>query len=155
MDGLNVHGKMNDITVVGFGNSELDDFAAEAAREQGRVLRPDPEPEKGYFYRSDHFSFAKVGIPALYLDSGIDHVEHGPEWTLAQMAKYTAENYHKPTDEFDPNWDLSGAIQDLHLLFEIGYRLAMGSSFPNWQTGNEFRAIRDADMGRSGISGNK
>ena len=147
MDGLNVYGPMNDITVIGLGNSELDDYLADAAAEQGRTLRPDPEAEKGYFYRSDHFSFAKQGIPSLYTDNGIDHVEHGEQWTLDQMADYVAERYHKPSDEFNPDWDLSGAVQDLQLFFALGYKLANQSTFPNWREGNEFRAKRDQDMG--------
>ncbi|MFQ5651762.1 MAG: M28 family metallopeptidase [bacterium] len=149
MDGLNVYGKMKDITVIGYGNSELDDYVQAAAKKQGRTVRPDPEPEKGHFYRSDHFSFAKQGIPALYTDEGIDHVEHGEAWTLEQKEKYVAERYHKPTDEYDPNWDLSGAIDDLHLLFEVGYRLSTTSAFPNWREGNEFRAKRDAEQAAS------
>ena len=145
IDGLNVDGPMNDVTVVGMGASELDDYLAEAAAAMGRVLRPDPEPEKGFYYRSDHFSFAKVGIPALYTDSGIDHVEHGEEWTLARRADYTGNRYHKPGDEFDPAWDLTGAIDDLELLFRVGYMLATTDEWPNWREGNEFRATRDAD----------
>jgi len=146
MDSLNIYGKMKDVTVIGYGNSELEDYLEVAATEQGRRVRPNPEPEKGSFYRSDHFPFAKQGIPALYADNGIDHVEHGEEWTLAKMDKYTAENYHKPSDEYDPNWDLSGAIDDLRLLFKVGYRLSMESTFPSWKEGSEFKAKRDADM---------
>lgn len=146
MDALNIYGKMKDITIIGYGNSELDDYVEAAAAEQGRRVRPNPTPEKGSFYRSDHFPFAKQGIPALYTNSGIDHVEHGEEWTLAKKEKYTAENYHKPSDEFDPNWDLSGAIEDLRLLFKVGYKLSMESTFPNWKEGTEFKAKRDADM---------
>jgi Zn-dependent M28 family amino/carboxypeptidase len=146
MDALNIYGKMKDITVIGYGNSELDNYVEAAAEQQGRIVRPDPTPEKGSFYRSDHFSFAKQGIPALYTSTGIDHVEHGEEWTLAKKEKYTAENYHKPSDEFDPNWDLSGAIDDLRLLFRVGYKLSMESTFPNWKEGTEFKAKRDADM---------
>ena len=108
IDGVNVDGPMNDITVVGMGASELDDYLEEAAARVGRTLRPDPEPEKGFYYRSDHFSFAKVGVPSIYTDSGIDHVEHGTEWTLARRADYTSNRYHKPSDEFDPSWDLTG-----------------------------------------------
>lgn len=145
MDALNIYGKMKDITVIGYGNSELDDYVEAAALEQGRRVRPDPKPERGSFYRSDHFSFAKQGIPALYTSSGIDHVEHGEEWTLAKRDKYLSENYHKPSDEYDPNWDLSGAIDDLRLLFKVGYKLATESSFPNWKEGSEFKAKRDAD----------
>ena len=148
IDGLNVDGPMNDITVVGMGASELDDYMEEAAGRVGRTLRPDPEPEKGFYYRSDHFSFAKVGVPSIYTDSGIDHVEHGTEWTLARRADYTSNRYHKVTDEFDPSWDLTGALDDLELLFRVGYRLVTSDDWPNWREDNEFRAIRDGDSGR-------
>jgi Zn-dependent M28 family amino/carboxypeptidase len=150
IDGLNVDGPMRDITVVGYGNSELDGLLASIARAQRRSVRPDPEPEKGFYYRSDHFSFAKVGIPALYTDSGIEHVEHGSDWTLARRAEYTAERYHKPSDEYDPSWDLTGAVDDLRLLYVLGHELAWGNWWPNWNTGTEFRAIRDRDMARRG-----
>ena len=148
MDGLNVDGPMNDITVIGYGASELDDYLETAAAAQDRVIRADPEPEKGFYYRSDHFSFAKEGIPALYTDAGIDHAEHGEQWTLARRDAYTAERYHKPTDEFDPEWDLAGAVDDLRILFTIGRRLAEETEFPNWREGSEFRARRDAEMAR-------
>jgi Zn-dependent M28 family amino/carboxypeptidase len=124
MDGLNIWGSMKDITVVGYGMSELDRYLADAAGAQDRAIRPDPEPEKGFYYRSDHFNFAKVGVPALYTDAGIDHVEGGEEFGRAQREEYTNERYHKPSDEYDPNWDLSGAVDDLRLLFRVGYRLA-------------------------------
>jgi Zn-dependent M28 family amino/carboxypeptidase len=150
MDALNIYGKMKDITIVGYGNSELDDYVKAAAKEQGRRVRPNPTPEKGSFYRSDHFPFAKQGIPALYTGSGSDHVEHGEKWTQAKKQKYTAENYHKPSDEYDPNWDLSGAIDDLRLLFKVGYKLSMEKTFPNWKEGTEFKAKRDADMADTG-----
>lgn len=146
IDGLNLDGPMNDITAVGFGNSELDDYLERAAAAEGRVVNPDPEPEKGFYYRSDHFSFAKVGVPALYTDAGIDQVEHGPEWTLERRADYTANRYHKPSDEFNEEWDWRGAVDDLRLLFDVGYRIADSADFPNWRDGNEFKAIRDADM---------
>ena len=148
MDGLNTDGPMNDITVIGYGASELDDYLETAATAQGRVIRADPEPEKGFYYRSDHFSFAKQGIPALYTDAGIDHVEHGEQWTLARRDEYTAKRYHKPTDEYDPEWDLSGAVNDLRILFDIGFRLSNETTFPNWRVGNEFRARREAEMAR-------
>ncbi len=146
LDGLNVDGRMRDITVIGYGNSELDDYLAEAARAQNRYLRPDPEPEKGFYYRSDHFELAKVGVPALYTDAGIDHVEHGAEWSLKRREEYTALRYHKPADEFDPNWDLSGAVEDLQLLFRVGYLLASEHRFPTWREGTEFKARRDSIM---------
>ncbi len=146
MDGLNIFGKMMDITVIGLGMSDLDDYVIRAAKEQGRSVRSDPEPGKGYYYRSDHFSFAKQGIPALYTDMGINSEKHGEQWTLQQLAKYTAEKYHKPSDEYEPDWDLSGAVDDLRILFDVGYHLSMESTFPNWKAGTEFKAIRDKEM---------
>jgi Zn-dependent M28 family amino/carboxypeptidase len=151
MDGMNIYGKMNDIIIVGYGNSDLDDYVQKTAKEDGRTVRPDPEPEKGYFYRSDHFNFAKQGVPALYTDPGIEHIERGEKWTLDQRDKYTAENYHKTSDEFDPAWDLSGAIDDLRLLFKVGYRLSKETTFPNWKPGTEFKAKRDTDMQAAGL----
>lgn len=146
MDSLNIYGRMKDITVIGFGQSELDDYVIEEAAAQNRTVMPDPKPERGSFYRSDHFPFAKQGVPALYTSMGVDHVEHGKEWTLAKRDDYIKNKYHKPSDEYDPNWDLSGGIEDLQLLFKIGYRLSMESFFPNWKEGSEFKAKRDADM---------
>ncbi len=147
LDAMNVQGKMKDITVIGYGLSELDGYIEAAAKEQGRTVNPDPTPEHGSYFRSDHFPFAKQGIPAVYPSGGIDHVEHGKEWTLDKKNKYTADNYHKPSDEFDPNWDLSGAVDDLRLLFKAGYNLAMGSTFPDWKEGSEYKAKRDEVMG--------
>ncbi len=146
IDGLNILGPMNDISVVGHGNSELDDYLEEAAAGQGRTVRADPEPEKGYYYRSDHFNFAKVGVPALFPGAGTDHVVHGEEWTKQRRDEYTAQHYHKVSDEYRPDWDLSGAIDDVRLYFEVGYRIANESRFPNWREGTEFKAIRDAMM---------
>jgi len=143
MDALNAYGPTRDITVVGLGNSELDDYLTEAAAAHDRVVKPDPEPEKGFYYRSDHFNLAKAGVPALYTDPGIDNLEHGEEYGLRMRDEYTAERYHKPADEFDESWDLRGAVDDLRLLFEVGYRLARESTWPNWREGNEFRAVRD------------
>jgi len=146
MDALDIYGPMKDITVTGYGLSELDQDIEAAAKEAGRTVNPDPTPEKGSYFRSDHFPFAKQGIPAVYPGAGTDSVEHGKEWTLAKRDKYTAESYHKPSDEFDPSWDLTGAVDDLRLLFKVGYRLAMGSAFPNWNEGTSYKAKRDADL---------
>jgi len=146
MDGLNIHGKMKDVTIIGYGNSELDSYVEAVASEQSRKVRSDPEPEKGFFYRADHFSFAKQGIPALYVTVGMDHVEHGEEWTQKQVQQYTENHYHQPSDEYDPGWDLSGMVEDLQLLFRIGCRLATDDTFPNWKEGTEFRLKRDLDM---------
>lgn len=147
MDALNIFGKMKDITVVGLGNSELDEYVEIAAKAQNRYIRPDPEPEKGLFFRSDHFSFAKQGVPAMYTKMGIDHVTKSQEEILEASARWTAELYHKPGDEYDAStWDLTGTIDDLRLLFHVGFQLANESRFPNWYEGNAFKEKRDADM---------
>ncbi len=146
MDALNIYGRMKDIRIVGYGQSELDDYVKAYAEEVGRVVLPDPTPEKGSFYRSDHFPFAKQGVPALSAGAGVQHVEKGEEWGLAQREKYIRERYHKPSDEFDDTWDLSGLKEELHMYFMIGYRLSMESTFPNWKEGSEFKLKRDTDM---------
>ncbi len=147
MDALNIFGKTKDIVVIGYGLSELDDYIDRAAKEVGRYVRPDQRPERGSYYRSDHFSFAREGVPALYISSGTDNIEHGEKWAVEQWEKYLMEKYHKPSDEFDPAWDLSGAIDDLRLIFKVGYILSNETSFPNWREGAEFKAKRDAEMG--------
>lgn len=146
MDGLNLFGPTNDIGITGFGLSELDKNVERAAAAQGRVTSPDPDVEKGYYYRSDHFNLAKVGVPMVYPGNGIDHVEHGAEYGQAQADDYVANRYHKPTDEYDPNWDLSGGEQDVRLYFMVGEDVANGDIWPNWNEGTEFRAIRDQVM---------
>ena len=147
MDGMNTIGPTHDITIVGYGNSELDQYLADAAASVNRVIRPDPEPEKGFFYRSDHFSFAKKGVPALYPDNGIDHVEFGEEYGLQKRAEYNAERYHKPSDEYDPEtWDLRGAAQDAQLMFQVGFRIANSDDWPAWNEGTEFKAIRESSL---------
>ncbi len=147
MDGMNVFGPMKDVTIIGYGFSELDEYVKQEAKKQGRYVRPDPEPEKGYYFRSDHFNFAKQGVPALYADHGIEHVEHGEKWTLEKLDWWIKNFYHKPGDEYDPSWwDLSGMVQDVQLLFRVGYRLANSNHFPNWREGTEFRAKRDQMM---------
>ncbi|UCC83904.1 MAG: M28 family peptidase [Gemmatimonadota bacterium] len=147
IDGLNIYGPMRDIYVIGYGNSELDEYLIEFAEWQDREVKPDAEAEKGYFYRSDHFPLAKMGVPALYTDVGDDHVEHGEAWTQQRKDEWTARQYHQPSDEYSEDWDLTGAVDDLHLWFLVGYKLANESTFPNWNEGTEFKAIRDAMMG--------
>ena len=144
IDAMNVNGAMKDIVVVGYGNSELDDYADRFANAAGRTVLPDPNPEKGYFFRSDHFSFAKKGVPALYMEGGSDAVNGGVEQAKAWAADYTANRYHKPADEYSDDWDLAGIIQDMTLLYQIGDKLANETTFPNYREGNAFRSIRDA-----------
>jgi Zn-dependent M28 family amino/carboxypeptidase len=113
------------------------------AAEQGRTVRPDAEPEKGFYYRSDHFEFAKVGLPALDSGPGIDFVGKPPGWGMQMREKFTKEDYHKPSDKVKADWDLSGAVQDLQLLSEVGYRIANADHYPAWSPGTEFKAKRD------------
>jgi Zn-dependent M28 family amino/carboxypeptidase len=144
MDGLSSFGPTNELVVQGYGMSELDGIADAAAEAQGRRVDPDPEPEKGYYFRSDHFELAKLGVPMIYPGPGIDHVEHGPEYGQEQNDKYNVGRYHMVTDEFDDTWDLSGAVADVQLYYEIGAAVIQSEVWPNWNEGTEFRAIREA-----------
>jgi Zn-dependent M28 family amino/carboxypeptidase len=146
MDGLNVNGRTKDLTLIGYGASDLDDYARDAAGEQGRVIRPDAEPEKGFYYRSDHFNFAKHGVPALDPDEGVDFVGKPPEFGQRVRDHYTQYDYHKPSDTVKSDWDLSGAREDLKVFFAVGYRVAEAAALPGWKAGNEFKAIRDAQL---------
>jgi Zn-dependent M28 family amino/carboxypeptidase len=146
MDVINLWGRTRDIVSVGLGNTTLDDALLEAAKGQGRTVGGDPEPEKGSFYRSDHFEFAKVGVPALNAKAGIDFIGKPPGYGKAKRDEYTSKDYHKVSDEVKPDWDLSGAEQDMQLLMEVGYRVAQGSSFPEWKPGTEFKAAREASL---------
>jgi len=146
MDGVNQWGKTSDITVIGLGNSTLDDVLRELATPLNRTLRPDPEPEKGYFYRSDHFEFAKKGVPALYTGDGIEYIGKPADFGAKKRAEYLANDYHAVTDEIKPDWDFSGGVDDLRLLFEVGRRVADGTTWPEWKPGTEFRAAREASL---------
>ena len=149
MDGLNQWGPTRDITVVGLGNSTLDDVLRAAATEKGRVLRPDPEPEKGFYYRSDHFNFAKQGVPALDPNDGIEFLNKPKDWGQKRRDEYTENDYHKPSDEIKPDWNLSGAAEDLRLLMTVGYRVANTEKYPEWKPGTEFKAKRDEMLSRA------
>jgi Zn-dependent M28 family amino/carboxypeptidase len=144
IDTLNVHGRTRDLTLVGYGASELDDYARDAAGEQGRILRSDPEPEKGFYYRSDHFNFAKQGVPALDPDEGVEFVGKPADYGAQVRAQYNEHDYHKPSDTVKPDWDLAGAREDLMVFFAVGYRVAEAARLPEWTAGNEFKAKRDA-----------
>jgi Zn-dependent M28 family amino/carboxypeptidase len=144
MDALNVNGRTRDITVVGLANSDLDDYLRDAAREQDRVVRPDPEPEKGFYYRSDHFNFAKLGVPSLATDEGVDFVGKPEGHGLRVREQYTNHDYHQPSDQVNGDWDLSGLAEDVRLLFAVGYRVAQADRYPEWKPGTEFKAVRDA-----------
>lgn len=137
-------GPTKDMIVIGSGASELEDLLTIVAKSKGKYLRPDANSEKGYFYRSDHISLAKKGVPMLYADTGIDAVQGGEAAGRAFADAYTAERYHKPADEYDESWNLDGMIEDVEILYETGRRLAFSRQWPNWYEGSEFRALRDA-----------
>ena len=143
MDSIPFGGPARDVSVVGFGASQLEGYLAAAAARQDRVIKPEPTPEKGYFFRSDHFNFAKAGVPALYFKLGIDDRVRGAAWGQAQRDEYEMNDYHKPSDEYRKGVDLSGGLEDLQLLYAVGSKLANESSWPNWNASSEFRAARD------------
>ena len=151
MDGVNQWGRTTDITMVGDDNSTLIDLLREAATAQRRVVNPDPESEKGFYYRSDHFEFAKQGVPALYTDSGVNYEGKDKAFSKQKRDEYTDKDYHKVSDEVKPDWDLTGAVDDAQLLTMIGYRVAQADKFPEWKAGSEFKAKRDETM-RGGTS---
>ena len=147
IDGLPAYGEMKDLTITGYGQSELDEYARAEADKQGRYVIPDPDPGKGYFFRSDHFNFAKVGIPALYASGSYESREKGVEFIEEKTQEYLTVKYHRQADNYLPEeWDLGGIAQDALLLFNVGQRLANETYFPQWSEGSEFKAKRDADM---------
>jgi Zn-dependent M28 family amino/carboxypeptidase len=146
IDTVNPWGKTRDIEDLSDNNSTLDDLLAAAAKRNGRLMMPDSEPEKGAFYRADHFEFSKRGVPALYTGRGIDFIGKPAGFGRQKKDDYTAHHYHQVSDEVDPNWDLSGAVHDVRLLFEVGYQVANGDKFPEWKPGSEFKAKRDEMM---------
>ena len=150
IDELNVWGRTTDVTVIGMGASDLDDYLRDAAAEQHRTLRPDPQTEKGFYYRSDHFSFAKQGVPALDVESGIHSADKAPDYIEKKRDEYDDRDYHAPSDEVKPDWDLSGAVEDAQLLLAVGYRVANATELPQWKPGNEFKAKRDEMLKNKG-----
>ncbi len=145
MDGINPYGKMKDVSLIGIGQSDMEDILNEELQKQGRYASPEPTPSAGYYFRSDHFNFAKIGIPALYIGTGIDHLEKGKEYGKALHDDYTSKYYHKPSDEYDASrWNLDGAVEDVQLLYQVGRKLANSSHWPEWKPGSEFKAIRDS-----------
>jgi Zn-dependent M28 family amino/carboxypeptidase len=144
MDSWNINGPTKDMTLVGFGASELDDYAREAAAEQNRVVHGDAEPEKGFYYRSDHFNFAKQGVPAMDIGAGVDYVGKSADYAKKIRDEWTEHVYHTPKDVVTSDWDLRGTAEDLKLLLAVGYRVAQADKMPEWRPGNEFRAKREA-----------
>ena len=146
MDGLNPWGRTKDIEVIGFGQSTLEDVLQVSADAVGRLVTADSGPEKGRFFRSDHFEFAKQGVPGLYLKGGTFVLGKPVGYGQQKIDEYTDRDYHKVSDEVKPDWDLSGAADDLKLLFEVTWRVANGETFPTWKSGSEFRARREASL---------
>lgn len=147
IDGINPYGKNKDIVLVGMGQSDLEDYLREEATRVGRYVSPEPNPVAGYYFRSDHFCFAKIGIPALYTNDGIDNIEKGADHGKQVQSEYVAKYYHKPSDEYDPSrWKLDGSIEDLKLLFNVGKKISMESTWPQWKPTSEFKVIRDSYM---------
>jgi Zn-dependent M28 family amino/carboxypeptidase len=139
-------GKARDMVVVGNGASQLEDILAKALKTQDRVISPDPEPEKGAFYRSDHLNLAKVGVPVLDPGGGYDMLNGGKVAGQALRDEYRTKHYHQPSDEWQADWDLSGPLADIQVLYQVGNELANSNAWPNWFAGNEFRPARDKTM---------
>ena len=143
IDGINNFGKTKDIEITGAGQSELEDYLKKEAESKGRYIAAETHPEAGHYFRSDHFNFAKVGVPALTTSSGTDDIEKGKEYGKRQGEEYTEKYYHRPSDEYDANrWNLDGGLEDIELLFQVGKRLASETSWPKWKEGSEFKALR-------------
>nr|WP_241230445.1 M28 family metallopeptidase [Sphingomonas koreensis] len=143
MDALNLTPPARNVVVVGKGKSQLDAYLDRALATQGRTASNEPTPEKGFYYRSDHFMLAKHGVPMLYFDAGDDLVEGGTAAGKAAAQDYEKNRYHGPKDEFDPNWNWAGVEKDLQLYYAVGRALASTTDWPNWNEGDEFRAARD------------
>ncbi|MBI4604904.1 MAG: M28 family peptidase [Planctomycetes bacterium] len=146
IDGVNIFGRTRDVTVVGHGKSTLDGLVEAVAALQGRRVVPDQFPDRGFYYRSDQFSFAKVGVPGVYLDSGTDFIGRPPGWGKERLEEWERTRYHQPSDEYEEGWDLSGAIEDAQLLFHVGLRAARAPRMPEWRPGDEFEAARKAAL---------
>jgi Zn-dependent M28 family amino/carboxypeptidase len=144
IDGVNAWGRAKEIISIGMGQSNLDDLLIEVAKGQGRVVKPDAEPEKGYYYRSDHFEFAKRGVPALDPEGGRELIGKPDGYGKQKQDEYIEKDYHKVSDQIRPDWDLSGAVEDARLMLEVGYQVAEGDAFPEWKPDSEFRARREA-----------
>jgi Zn-dependent M28 family amino/carboxypeptidase len=146
MDELIPWGRTHDMAIIGFGQSQMDDYLKDALKPLGRVVTADEEPEKGFFYRSDQLNFAHAGVPVLFARGGFDRLDGGEAAGRAAYDDFTANRYHKPADNYDPNWDLSGVIEDVNALYTVGKRLADESTFPQWAADSEFRAAREVSL---------
>jgi Zn-dependent M28 family amino/carboxypeptidase len=146
MDSMHVYGPTNDVVVVGYGSSQLEDVLRKKATAQDRIVKPEEHPERGSYYRSDHFNFAKKGVPMLYAEAGSDHRELGHDYIKIKGGEYLKYRYHTVRDEIDEEWDLRGLAQDIEMYFGIGLEVADGDEWPEWYEGNEFRSIREHSL---------
>src|SRR5204863_8284483 len=146
IDTVNAWGKTRDIEDLSNNNSTLDDLLTAAAKRNGRVMTPDSQPEKGSFYRADHFEFSKLGVPSLYTGGGKDFIGKPADFGQHKKDDYIAHHYHQVSDEVNPNWDLSGAVQDIQLLFEVGHQVVNGGKFPECKQISEFQGERHEMM---------
>lgn len=142
IDAINIWGRTRDLTIIGYGKTNLDAIVNEIAEQQQRVVFPDQFPEQGYFYRSDQFSFAKIGVPAIYIDNGLDFIGKPKGWGKEQVNSWISQHYHQPSDEYLTSWDLSGAVEDAQLMFLLGLKIANHEQMPQWMPGDEFEKIR-------------
>ncbi len=145
-DGGNIWGKVRDITFIGLGKSSLDAVVKDIAASQGRIVKPDQFPDRGYYYRSDQFSFANIGVPATFFDTGTDFIGHPAGWGKEQIEQYEKVRYHQPSDEFDDSWNFEGMIDDASIGFWTGLRVANTDAMPSWNPGDEFEAVRKAAL---------
>jgi len=151
MDGMSIWGRTRDVPVIGLGKSSLDDWVRAIAEAQGRVVVPEAFPDKGAYYRSDHLSFARIGVPATYVDAGTEVLGKPPGWGRERQREWEAAHYHQPTDDLTADWDFSGAVEDARLLFHLGAKVAEAPLAPAWRPGDEFEAARQkalADLRR-------
>jgi len=146
MDSMQVYGPTNDVVVAGYGSSELEDILIQKAGTENRIVKPEPYPERGYYYRSDHFNFAKKGVPMLYTKEALDHTERGTKYIEAKLDEYLKIRYHTALDEIQDDWDLRGLASDIKLFFDIGLEVADSDIWPQWYEGNEFRSIREHSL---------
>jgi len=147
LDGINIWGRTRDLTMVGLGKSNLDDRIIALAAMQGRVVVPDQSPEKGFFYRSDQFNLARIGVPAAYFDAGTDVIGQPPGWGKQRQSEYEDQHYHQPSDELRADWNFEGAVEDGQLCFYLGLQVANALRMPAWKPGDEFEAARKKALG--------
>ena len=147
IDGLNLIGRTKDLAIVGMGKSSMDQVVKEVAAWQGRIVEGDQFPDKGFFYRSDQFNFAKIGVPATYCDPGTDVIGKPAGWGKEQVEKWEATQYHQVSDEYDPNWNFEGGVEDAQLFFLVGSKVANAEAMPSWIPGDEFEAARKKAVG--------